>query len=113
MKEFMYVFRNDKEYSEPTLEQMQRRGKLWQEWIGNIAAQNKLSETGKRMDATGKVVKSDSVVTDGPYVETKEVIVSYMFVYAENLEDAVEIAKGCPIFEEDGSVEVRPVVTND
>ena len=33
----------------------------------------------------------------------------YLIVHANDIHDAVEISKGCPILDEDGSVEVRPI----
>lgn len=110
MKEFLLVFRNSEQYFEPSPEQMQERTKLWQDWMGDIAAQDKFSEYGKRLNSTGKVVESNDIVTDGPYVETKEIINGYMFIKADDIEEASEIAKGCPILIDDGSVEVRPVM---
>lgn len=85
--------------------------KQWQDWIGGIAAQNKLSATGKRLETDGNVVKPGNVVTNGPYVEIKETLGGYMFVKAESLAEATEMAKGCPlVVTNSGSVEVRPVM---
>ena len=52
---------------------------------------------------------SKKVVSDSPYAEGKEMVGGYLIVNAKDIDDAVEISKGCPIFDEDGSVEVRPV----
>jgi hypothetical protein len=49
------------------------------------------------------------VVTDGPYVEAKELVLGFIVVEARDLAQAVDLAKGCPMLEGDGSVEVRPV----
>lgn len=85
--------------------------KQWQDWIGGIAAQNKLSATGKRLGTEGNVVKPGNVVTDGPFVEIKETLGGYMFVKAESLAEATEMAKGCPLIQTNsGSVEIRPVM---
>ena len=111
MKEFMFVFRTDyKVIPQDSPEEMQALTKKWQDWIGGIAAQNKLVQTGKRLSSGGKVVRANSVITDGPYTEIKESIGGYMFVRGESLEDAVETAKGCPILIGGGNVEIREVV---
>jgi hypothetical protein len=47
------------------------------------------------------------VVTDGPFVEGKEIVGGYLMIKANDLPDAIEIAKNCPIFDYDGIVEVR------
>lgn len=113
MEEFLLIFRNDPQYFEPSPEQLQTRAKQWQDWVGGIAAQDKFSETGKRLNATGRVVKPDNIVTDGPYVEMKEIINGYMFIRAADVDEAAELAKGCPILHDGGSVEVRPIVSTD
>ena len=63
------------------------------------------------MDGTGKVVRGKAkAVTDGPFVEVKDFIQGYILVEANDLDQAVELAKGCPILESDGTVEIRPFV---
>jgi hypothetical protein len=48
-------------------------------------------------------------VKDGPYAEAKDVVGGYIIVEADNIDQAVELSKGCPILDVGGSVEVRPV----
>ncbi len=110
MKDFLLIYRN--EFSPvPTTspEEMQAMTKKWMDWIGSIAAQNKLTERGNRLNTDARVLRSSELVTDGPYMEIKEAISGYSIVKTENIEEAVEIAKGCPIFLVGGSVEVREV----
>jgi len=52
--------------------------------------------TGNRLVPSGKVVKPDNVIADGPYTEIKESIVGYSLVKADSIEEATELAKGCP-----------------
>jgi hypothetical protein len=112
MKEFLLVFRRELTQTEPQLspEKYQALAKQWQDWIGGLAAQNKLSATGKRMSTEGKVVRNNKTVTNGPFVEIKEGIAGYLFVNANDIDEAVEIAKDCPIIEMGGNVELRPIV---
>ncbi len=114
MKEFLLVFRMDMALqTQVSPEQMQARMKLWQDWMGSIAAQNKLVSSGNRLAPTeGKVVKQN-VVTNGPYVEIKEAIGGYSIIRAGSLDEAAEIAKGCPILMGGGNVEVRTIVPMD
>ena len=49
------------------------------------------------------------VVKDGPYAEAKDVVGGYITVEADDIAQAVELSKACPILEAGGSVEVRPV----
>ena len=110
MKDFLLVFRSDPaRLAQRSVEEMQATTKKWMDWIGGIAAQNKLTDRGNRLEKSGKVVRPDNVITDGPYTEIKESLGGYSIVRANTIEEAVEIAKGCPIFSLGGSVEVREV----
>ncbi len=110
MKEFLLLFRQpDYDYSKATPEKMQSLGKKWQDWGGGIAAQGKFVSSGYRLAMEGKVIKAGGVITDGPFVEIKEKLGSYMVIKAESLEDATTLAHGCPAIDEGGSVEIRPV----
>ena len=112
MNEFLLIFRREANNgdAQPSPEQMQAMMKDWQDWMGGIAAQNKLVDRGNRLDGNGKVVKPGAVITNGPYVEIKEVIGGYTLIRATSLEDAAEISKGCPILKVNGTVEVREIV---
>lgn len=110
MTEFLFVFRTDyKAIPKDSPEEMQAMTQKWQDWIGGIAAQNKLVETGKRLSFDGKVVRPNGVITDGPYTEIKESMGGYMFIKGESIEEAVELAQGCPILTVGGNVEIRQI----
>jgi hypothetical protein len=112
MNEFLLIFRRENTGPETVLspEQIQAMMKPWQDWIGSIAAQNKLVTAGNRLAHQGNVVKPGQVITNGPYVEIKEAIGGYTIVKADTLEEASELSKGCPILMVGGSVEVRPII---
>ena len=110
MKDFLLVFRNDpSNMAQASPEDMQATMKKWMDWIGGIAAQNKLIDRGNRLSSAGKVVKPDNVVTDGPYTEIKELIGGYTLIKAESIEEAAEMSKDCPILWVGGNVEVREI----
>jgi hypothetical protein len=50
------------------------------------------------------------VVSDGPFIEVKEMVGCYLIVKADSLDEAVEIAQSCPNLVYGGNVEVRPVL---
>lgn len=115
MKEFVLVFRtsNNPDFI-PSPEQMQEGLTNWMNWMGGIAAQNKLVNRGSRLSVSNsKTVKPNNVVVDGPYTEIKEFINGYTVVKAANIDEAVEMAGGCPILQLGGNVEVRAVVASD
>ena len=110
MKDFMLLFRQPGyDYSKASKEEMQTIGKKWADWAGGIAAQGKLNGTGMRLATEGKVLKPGGVITDGPFVEIRERLGSFMVVKAANIEEALTLAHGCPALDADGSVEVRPI----
>lgn len=110
MKEFMLLFRQPSyDYSKASPSEMQALSKKWQDWVGGIAAQGKLASNGPRLATEGKVLKRGGVITDGPFVEIKERLGSFIVVKAENLEEATTLAHGCPALDADGSVEIRPI----
>lgn len=112
MKEFVLLFRQpDYDYSQASPEKMQALGKKWQEWVGGIVAQGKFKSNGIRLAMEGNVLKPGGVITDGPFVEIKEKLGSFIVVLAENLEEATTLAHGCPAIDEGGSVEIRPVIS--
>jgi hypothetical protein len=114
MKEFALIFRVNGETpaQELTPAQMQERMTSWGNWMGSIAAKDKLANSGHRLGIReSKTVAAGNVITDGPYTEVKEFINGFIVVRTQTVDEAVEIAKGCPIlFGEGSKVEVRPLV---
>ncbi len=111
MKEFLLLFRSEYEAlpQRDDPEEWQAMAKKWQDWIGGIAAQNKWGAPGQQLSPGGKVVRTNGVITDGPYTEIKETLISYCTIKAESLEEATELAKDCPILTVGGTVEVREI----
>jgi hypothetical protein len=111
MKEFVLIFRNsDDPHFKPSPEQMQEVVTTWMNWMGSIAAQNKIANSGNRLSVSNAKTVRPNTVTDGPYAEIKEFINGYIVVKTENIDDAVALAKDCPILQIGGNVEVRAVV---
>lgn len=111
MTDFLLVFRDDyKAQPKASPDEMQATMKQWMDWVGGIAAQNKLVDRGNRLGSTGKTVRANNVVTDGPYTEIKELIGGYTIIKAGSYDEAVELTKGCPILEMGGNVEVREIM---
>lgn len=111
MKEYLFLFRGgDHETMRQSAEQWQSHMQKWMEWMGNMQQQGKFV-AAQPLDETGKqVTGSKRVVTDGPYMEGKEMVSGYLICKTDSYDEAVEISKGCPILEfEDGVVEVREI----
>jgi Uncharacterized protein conserved in bacteria len=83
----------------------------WHEEI--VRSGRAVSATGLHPRETAKTVRGrggKSVVTDGPFAETKEVLGGFEIVECRDLEEALELAKGFPGLEAGGAVEVRAIV---
>jgi hypothetical protein len=110
MKEFLLVFRTDyNSIPERTAEEMQAITLKWMDWIKSIASKNKLVDRGNRLDNSGRVLKPNDVVINGPYTEIKESIGGYTLIKADSYDDAIELSKGCPILYFGGNVEIREI----
>jgi len=109
MSEFLYLFRGgDVREAGASPDRMQEHMGKWMKWMEDLGRQGKLSG-GLPLKNEGKTVQSRGVVTDGPFAEGKEIVGGYLIVKANDLNEAAEISKGCPIFEFNGTVEVREI----
>lgn len=108
--EYLLIFRGGAKPEDLSPEQMQQLMGKWFAWIGQMKAQGKY-KGGNPLHDEGKLVsgKKGQVVTDGPFAESKETVGGYVCIQARDVNEAVEIAKGCPIFENNGTVEVRQI----
>jgi len=111
MAEFLYLYRGGQRGWTP--EESQQIMQKWMAWFKELGATGNLKDGGQPLEPEGKVVKSKSAVTDGPYAETKDLVGGYTVIEAETLAQAAELAKGCPILERQGIVEVRPIMNLD
>jgi hypothetical protein len=59
---------------------------------------------------TVRVQDGQTLTTDGPYADTKEVFVGYYVFEADNLDEAIELAARIPAARFGGAIEVRPLV---
>jgi hypothetical protein len=59
---------------------------------------------------TVRVQDGQTLTTDGPYADTKEVFAGYYVFEADNLDEAIELAARIPAARLGGAIEVRPLV---
>ena len=107
MANFLFVYRNsvELEQQQHSPEEMQAVMAEWGAWFQEVG--ENLVNGGDALLPTGKIVKSDGAVTDGPFIEAKELVGGFSIIQADNYDKAVEYAKTCPIMAVGGSVEVR------
>jgi hypothetical protein len=112
VSEFTYLFHRTKTVS-ASPEDTQRRIQTWLAWFQELTDKGYLKDRGNYLEQGrgNLVVGKKKSVTDGPFAESKDVVVGYIVVEAADLDEATLLAKGCPILDlDDGSVEIRPVV---
>ncbi len=115
MSNFLYLFRGGEEsFEKLSQEEKQAHMQVWGTWMGKLQEKGQLLD-GFPLEADGKVVHSKGdMVTNGPYAEGAELVGGYLIVSAKDMDGAIEISKGCPIFDYEGStIEVREILTMD
>jgi hypothetical protein len=101
---YLYRFATGAAPKPASPEQMQAQYAAWAAWRAKF---EKEVIPGEGLKPGGAVVRGGNV-TDGPFIEAKEVMGSYAFVATSSLGHAIEIAKECPINQIPGaSVEIR------
>src|SRR5882724_6884466 len=108
MKEYVFLFRGGLDLNNSSPDEIQKAMAKWKAWVDDLAKQGKFTG-GHRLTDAGSVMKEKKHFTDGPYAESKEVIGGFISVKAGSLKEAEEIAKGCPIFDYNGFLEVREI----
>jgi hypothetical protein len=86
------------------MEEMYAKFNAWREKF-----QDNISDMGGKLSSGGKIVTAEST-TDGPFVESKELIGGYMIVSADSMDDAMEVVRQSPgVMMPGSSVEIREI----
>jgi hypothetical protein len=108
--EFMLLFRFEPSNDyQPTAAELALMQQQWGAFIGQIAIKEKLVST-YQLGFEGQQITPDLSVSEGLYVASKQTVAGNMVVRASSLDEAVEMAKGCPILFMGGTVEVRNIL---
>ncbi len=100
------IYRNSSssERKQPSPTELQAMLSQWEKWK---AAHPSILDMGDALLPTGKAIKN-GVVTDGPTIESKELVSGYSIVEANDYDAALVVAKACPLlFAPGASIEVR------
>lgn len=115
MKEFMLFIKSEgNPIAELSLEQQQEHVQKVGSYIKGLVEQQKM-KAAQPLEMEGAIISyKNGKFVDGPFNETKEVISGYYHLLAEDLSEAIKIAKGDPRFE-DGNwqIEIRPIMKVD
>jgi hypothetical protein len=108
--EYLLLFHGTGWYQQISPEEIQDVMGRWTAWFEGLSRQGKL-KSGLPLHHEGKIVsgKNGRSVADGPFAESKEAIGGFFLLQADDLDEAVRIAKQCPALDYGVSVEVRPV----
>ena len=106
--EYLLLFRGGANPEDMTPEQMQTTMRDWMTWMKGLRKSKQLTQ-GHPLQEGGKSLsgpkgKNAAALTDSP-----ESIGGYLLIKAKSLAEATQIAKGCPIFNNGGTVELRAV----
>ncbi len=107
MSQFVFLYREAKT---PTPKELEGRMATTLQWFKDLEAGGHLALYGHPLNRTdGRVVRKGDV-TDGPYAETKDIVIGFSVIEARDLDEAVRLAAACPLVEAGCLVEVRPVL---
>jgi hypothetical protein len=112
--EYLLIFRMDilTPEAQPSKKQMAEYMAHWMGWINSISKQQKLAVGGNHLIPNGKVLQPNGIIQNGAYVSNNESVAGYIITFAKDEDDAVQIAKECPILQGEGtSVEIRQIAT--
>ncbi len=90
----------------PSPAQMQEMYASFNAWREKFKDQ--IVDLGGKLKGAGKILTT-SGVTDGPFVEMKEVIGGYMVISADSYDGAIEVARESPGFRPGASLEIREI----
>jgi len=110
MAQYMLLLRSEGSgFQGMSPEQIQGIIQKYTNWRTSL--QDRIALGKKLKDGEGQVLRKNGgkpSVTDGPYVEAKEVMGGFFVIEADSYEQAVEVAKTCPHMDF-GSIEIRAV----
>ena len=112
MPQYMLILYDDREEENYTPEQMQQIVQEYSAWARDVAAKGQLVTGEKLTSDEGRTVRLENgqpKVTDGPFIETKEVIGGFFIIQADSYDEASEITKTCPHMRYGLRAEIRQV----
>lgn len=112
MKDFLLIIKTEGSvWSDLSPEQLQKHMEHGTAYIGNLIKEGKLKTANPVDKGSRMVTESNGVMNDGPFNESKEVVAGYFLITGNDIAEAVEIAKGNPIFKDiPTKIEIYPLM---
>jgi hypothetical protein len=111
LPEYLLLLRGTQLDQRLPFHEMQEAMGKFTEWVSSLALAGKL-KVGQPLGHEGKIVggAKERTVSDGPFAESKEAVGGYLLLTVQDIDEAISIAKQCPLIDWGSSVEVRPVI---
>ncbi|HTQ63544.1 MAG TPA: YciI family protein [Puia sp.] len=111
MKEFLLILHTEGDvWTSLSPEKLQSHIQKGTAYITKLISEGKLKSAQPLDKGSRLVFESNGIIKDGPFNETKEVIAGYFHLLAKDIQEAVEIAKANPIFQDiPTKIEVHPM----
>jgi hypothetical protein len=115
MVDFLLIYQGgDPNWRERPAAEVEAAMQAWGQWFRQLEATGNLRNPGAPLGPGGVALRINGrgIQTDTAMAEVKELIGGYSIITAESLEQAAELAKGCPFLSNnvDGTVLVRPIL---
>jgi hypothetical protein len=109
MSQFVFLYR---EASTPSPQELEGRMEKCLVWFRELERDGHLVYYGHPLSRTeGGVVRDrNGTVTDGPYAETKDIVIGFSIIESKDFHQAVQLAAACPLVDAGCLIEVRPVL---
>jgi hypothetical protein len=107
-KDYVLLFRGGANPEDMTPEQMKTTMSNWMTWMNDLKKLNQLT-LGHPLEDAGKVLSGAKGKNVAAFKDDNDAVGGFLLIKAKSLADATKIAKGCPIFNNGGTVELRPV----
>jgi hypothetical protein len=112
MKEFMLLIRTQGDHLlRLSADEQQKHIQKVMIYMEDLMKAGKL-KSAQPLDMESAIISgTKGKLKDGPFNESKEVIAGYFLILAKDMREAIDIAKGNPVFESDTTarIEVRPI----
>ncbi len=110
-KTYMCILRSQSGGCEqPSPSEMELMYAKYQQWQEKFA--NNIVDMGNKLDSSGSVVRQDGI-TDGPFIELKEIVGGYMTLQAATLDEAIAVIQESPMIDDANvSIEIREIASH-